>query len=83
VITFEEARAVVQHSSSVRELWGNSFTTADYGWQNGDVYQVVAYIPDEPDVFDAPMLFVDKQTGELREVYGLVGENPFPDLVPI
>ena len=83
MITFEDARAVVQAAESVKAVWGPYVTTADYGWQNADVYQVVAYIPDEPDVFDAPALFVDKNTGVLREVYGLLGESPFPDLVPV
>ena len=31
---------------------------------------------------DAPALIVDKQTGELREVYGLLGEEAPPDVTP-
>jgi hypothetical protein len=34
-------------------------------------------------MFDAPALLVDKRTGKLREVYGLVGDEPAPGLVPL
>ena len=67
----------------MRRYWGE-YTVANHGWQNDDVY-VLAYEPIDPAVvlFDAPALLVDKRTGELREVYGLLGHDPVSGLVPI
>ena len=67
----------------VRDYFGD-YTVADYGWENDDVY-LLAYDPVDPAVvmFDAPALLVDKRTGKLRGVYGLVGDEPAPGLVPL
>lgn len=82
MITFDQARAIVAASDSVRQMFG-PFTVADYGWENAEVFVMAA----EPDsglaVIDGPELLVDKRTGELTEVYGLLGDDPVPDLVPI
>jgi hypothetical protein len=82
VITFDDPRAIVAASPSVHEFCGD-FTVPDYGWQNDDVIMVIAEPVDGGPVFDAPALLVDKHTGELTEVYGLLGRDPVPGLVPI
>ncbi|CAN5146712.1 hypothetical protein BH11ACT6_BH11ACT6_34850 [soil metagenome] len=82
MITFEDARRVVEQSSSVRDFYPDGFAVAAYGWENAEVF-VLAVTTDDGPAFDAPDLLVDKQTGELREAYGLFGEDPAPDLVPI
>ena len=82
-ITFDGARAIAATSKAVREYWSD-YTVLDWGWENDDVY-VLAYDPVDPAVvlFDAPALLVDKRTGKLREVYGLLGDDPAPGLTPI
>ena len=82
MITFDDARAVAAASPSVQQMFGNVIV-ADYGWQNDDVFLVVAENADGLPVFDAPSLLVDKQSGELTEIYGLLGNDPVPDLVPV
>ena len=81
-VTFSDARAIVAASASVRQTQGEGFTVADYGWENADVFVLVARPADGLAVFDAPALLVDKRTGKLTEVYGLVGHDPVPGLVP-
>ncbi len=45
---------------------------------------VIAAHPDSGlAVIDGPELLVDKRTGKLTEVYGLVGRQRAPGLVPI
>ena len=82
-ITFDDARAVAATSKSVRDYFGD-YTVLDWGWENDDVY-VLAYESTDPEalLFDAPTLLVDKRTGKLTEVYGLVGADPVPDLTPV
>jgi hypothetical protein len=71
VTTFDDARAMVTHTTGL--------ATHGYGWENDDVYVVaVDYGDDIP--FDAPDYLVDKQTGELRVMYGLLGHEPAEDL---
>jgi len=83
VITFDDARQVVADSASVREFFGDGFTVATHGWQNSDVFLIAVETSDGEPVFDAPELLVDKRTGELREIFGLLGRDPAPNLVPI
>ena len=64
-------------------MWGDDFIVADYGRQNEDVYEVVALAASGLAPIDAPALIVDKRTGQLREVYGLVGEDALPDMTPV
>ena len=82
-VTFDDARGIGATSKSVRDYFGD-YTVADYGWENGDVY-LLAYEPTDPAVvhFDAPALLVDKRTGKLTEVHGLLGHDPIPGLVPV
>lgn len=82
MITFDEARQVVANSSSVIRFFGPGYTVADYGWENTDVF-VVAVAGANGPIFDAPDLLVDKQTGELQEIFGMLGRDPAPNLVPI
>ena len=37
------------------------FTVADYGWENDDVFMIIALPDSGMPVFDAPDLLVDKQ----------------------
>ena len=75
MITFEQARATLAAATGK--------PAADHGWENDDVFVVVNDFgaamppPGEPDYL------VDKRTGELREVYGLLGRDPAPNLRPI
>ncbi|AQT81972.1 hypothetical protein B1R94_26000 [Mycolicibacterium litorale] len=95
-ITFEAARDIVASSAGVRAMYPrDDFEVADYGWENAEVYVIVAgthvdvHGIDDPATdferltFDAPARLVDKTTGELREIFGLLGRDPAPDLVPI
>jgi hypothetical protein len=79
VITFDDARAIVAASTDVRSMYPDEFEVVEYGWENDDVFVVAV----RPVVFDAPDLLVDKQTGELRRVFGLLGRDPAPGLRPI
>lgn len=84
MITFEDARNTVASHPSVREFFGAQFAVADYGWQNDDAYLMAIVVPEDSGaVFDAPDLLVDKRTGELRQVFGMLGDDPVPNLVPI
>ncbi len=84
MITFEEARRIGAGSQDVRDDFGD-YVVADYGWENDDVYVLAYHSSVDPDelLFDAPALLVDKRTGELTEVYGLLGHDPAPNLVPV
>jgi hypothetical protein len=75
VVTFAEARAIV--------VAAVDSAVAEYGWENDDVFVVALDYGDEPTPFDEPDRLVDKGTGELREVYGLLGRAPAPGLRPI
>ena len=83
MITFDDARNIVAGSPVVRAMWGDDFTVADYGRENQDAYEIVALAVSGMAPIDAPALIVDKQTGELREVYGLLGEEALPDMTPV
>ena len=73
--TFDEARALVTAATGQ--------PTADYGWENDDVFVIAIDYGDDTPPFDEPDRLVDKVTGELREVYGLLGDDPAPNLRPI
>ncbi|WNM74099.1 hypothetical protein SEA_NERGAL_8 [Mycobacterium Phage Nergal] len=92
MLTFDDARQVVATSTAVRAMYPpDDFEVAEYGWENRDVYVIVAGthmdVTGEGEVdsltMDAPARLVDKSTGELREVHGLMGRDPAPDLQPI
>lgn len=83
MITFADARKVVAAAPAVREFFGEGFTVDEYGWQNDDVFLMSIDTADGVAPFDAPALLVDKRTGELREVFGLLGREPAPGLRPI
>lgn len=83
MITFDDARTVVASAPSVRSRFGAALQVADYGWENDDVYVVAVTAADGEPVFDAPDLLVDKRSGELREVFGMMGSAPAPGLLPI
>lgn len=71
MITFTQARNIVARTTQR--------PVVDYGWENADVFWIVMAIPgiDEPD------RLVDKKTGDIREIYGMLGEDPAPNLRPI
>ena len=83
MITFERARAVAAASRKVRRFFGEGYSIRPYGWQNDEVFMVVALAADGVEMFDAPDVLVDKQTGALTLVYGLLGKMPADNLVPI
>lgn len=74
-VTFEQAQETVANAT------GHS--PADYGWQNDDVFVVALKYDDDMPPFNEPDYLVDKQTGEFREVTGLLGQPPAPNLRPI
>ncbi len=74
MITFDEARAKAAAAGH---------PAADYGWENDNVYVIAFDYGDELPPFDEPDRLVDKHTGELHEVYGLLGHDPAPNLRPI
>lgn len=94
MITFEEAQAIVAANRSSEYPPEAEFQVATWGWENDDEYlvgsgpYVMLYGPRNPDdmrflyVDDAPATTVNKHTGEYLEHYGLLGEFPFPDMVP-
>jgi hypothetical protein len=73
MITFEQAREAFTRETGQ--------ATADYGWENDTEFLVVPDYNFPP--FDAPDYLVHKETGALREVYGLLGLDPVPGLRPI
>lgn len=96
MITFDAARDIVASSTAVRSMYpSDDFEVADYGWENDQLYVIVAGthadvhgIEDPATDFDrltldAPARLVDKTTGHLQEVFGLLGRDPAPGLVPI
>ena len=70
-MNFNDARA------AVTEFTGQP--THSYGWENDDYYHV-AIDYQGAIAFDAPDLLVDKHTGEVLEVFGLLGLPPAEDL---
>jgi hypothetical protein len=72
VITFQEARGIVAKATGEQ-------AAAD-GWENDDVYLVALDYGDGPPPFDEPDRLVDKRTGAIREVIGMLGEDPAPNL---
>ncbi len=56
---------------------------AAYGWENDDVFLIAFDYGDEGPPFDEPDRLVDKRTGVLREVFGMLGNDPAPNLRPI
>lgn len=83
MITFDDARATVGDSPDVREFFGDGFIVADYGWQNDEEYLLAVKPPGGVTPFDAPDLLVSKTTGNLRQVFGMLGRDPVPGLTPI
>lgn len=81
--TFDDARAVVAASEDVRELFGDGFIVANYGWENDDEYLVAVTPADGQPLLDAPDLLVDKTTRTLKQVFGMLGRDPVPNLRPI
>jgi hypothetical protein len=75
MMTFEQARDKVATAAG--------HPAARYGWENRDVFVVPLDYGDQPPPFDEPDRLVDKRTGKVREVYGMLGEDPAPDLRPI
>ena len=74
-ITFEQAR------ETVAQVTGRQ--PADYGWQNNEVFLVAFDYGDEDPPMDEPDVLVDKVTGAIREVFGMLGNPPAPNLKPI
>jgi hypothetical protein len=88
-ITFDEARDIVAASKVVREQYpDDDFVVAEYGWENRELFVVIAGtrydVTGEGDLdtltMDAPARTVSKATGELREIFGLIGRDPAPGL---
>lgn len=75
MITFDEARATVAATTGL--------ATAEYGWENDDVFVVAIDWGAELPGFDEPDHLVDKTTGAYRKVVGALGMDPAPNLTPI
>jgi hypothetical protein len=73
--TFDQARAKAAAAAGR--------PAAEYGWENDDVYLIGFDYGDERPPFDEPDVLIDKRTGELRAVYGMLGHAPAPNLRPI
>ena len=81
-IAFDDARAIVAAAKSVRQMWGD-FTVADYGWENDHVFMIIA-LPDSGMRYSTrPICWSTSETGKLTEIYGTLGHDPVPGLVPI
>lgn len=76
MVTFEEARATVDHA--LRPGWprdGGTFVVLPYGWEDDRAWLVIAGArealvdgDDSFSVMDAPALLVDKATGQLERL---------------
>jgi hypothetical protein len=75
MVTFEQARVTLAAATGR--------PAAGHGWENDDVFVVVNDFGTAMPPLDGPDYLVDKRTGELREVYGLLGRDPVPNLRPI
>jgi hypothetical protein len=75
MITFDQARAIVASKT------GNP--SAAYGWENDDVYVIVTDYGGDIPPFDEPDRLVNKRTGKITEVVGMLGADPAPNLRPI
>lgn len=89
MITFDQAREIVAQAKVVRDQYPpDDFVVAEWGWENRQLFVVVAGtkydVTGEGDpgtlTMDAPARVVDKKTGELRELFGLIGRDPAPNL---
>jgi hypothetical protein len=76
-------RSTSSRASSGCDGHFGDFAVADYGWHNDDVFVVAVRTPDGRPLFDAPAMLIDKATGKLTEIHGLLGADPAPHLVPI
>lgn len=81
-ITFAQARAAVQADRTVGEFFGIGFTVAYSGWHNDDAFLVTVEAADGCPIFDAPAILVDKRTGVVTNVVGLLGRPPAANLRP-
>lgn len=68
MMTFEYARDLVAATSEVHDVYPDGFTVAEYGWENESSFLIVV---DEPQLWDAPTIFVDKKTSTVSLNYGL------------
>lgn len=89
VITFDKAREIVASSRVVTERYpADDFQVAPYGWENDKLFVIIAGtkadVTGDGDIdtltMDAPARTVDKKTGELKEIFGLIGRDPAPGL---
>ena len=80
-MNFSYARDLVAATSDVHDLYPNGFTLADYGWENPSSFLIVV---DEPQLWDAPTIFVDKKTSAVSLIYGLnVSGDPTAGMNPV
>ena len=89
---FNDARIIVGGNPSVRSLYpDDDFMVAEYGWQDGQRFLVVAGTRRDvsgegqgPVTFDGPIIFVDKQSGAIELLYGLqVIGDPTAGMTPV
>jgi hypothetical protein len=73
--TFDEARAKLAAAT------GNP--VAEHGWENDETYVMAIDHGENLPPFDQPDYLVDKATGELTEVFGMLGHDPVPHMRPI
>lgn len=74
-VTFDEARRLAGEATG--------FDPAPYGWENDDVYRVTFLWGDGGPPYDNPATLVDKATGQVRRIAGLMGHEPAVGLRPI
>jgi hypothetical protein len=75
MVTFEQTRDVLAAATGR--------PAAPWGWENADLFVVVVDYGDGGPPLGEPDRLVDKRTGRLREVAGLLGRAPVPGLRPI
>lgn len=74
-VTFDQARSTVADATGRQP--------AEYGWQNDQVFVIALDYGDDAPPFDEPDYVVDKTTGKLQLVTGLLGAPPAENLAPI
>ncbi len=79
MITFEEARQIAFDKRGERYDERDNFSVKDWGWETPERW-IIEYSCLARD--SAPVLSVDKQTGEYFEDQSVAG-YPFPDKSPV
>lgn len=80
-MNFNYARDLVAAATDVHNVYQNGYSISDYGWEDENSFLVVV---DDPQIWDAPTILVNKATSEVSVTYGLnAAGDPTAGMAPI